>query len=102
MIGLCLFICLLVPASFASAQVPSYAQWGKTAIEETTKKYPDQKVTDYQYDGKVFISDVREQYEFEFTLEKADGQSRKIRVYVLVNPKDNQVIDIKYDEIEEF
>lgn len=102
MIGLWVFICLLVPASFASAQIPSYAKWGKTAIEETTKKYPNQSVTDYRYDGKVFISDVREQYDFEFTLKKEDGQSREIRVYVLVNPKADQVIDVKYDEIEEF
>ncbi len=102
MISVCLFISLLVPVSFASAQIPSYAKWGKTAIEETTKKYPDQNVTDYRYDGKVFISDVREQYDFEFTLKKEDGQSREIRVYVLVNPKTDQVIDVKYDEIEEF
>ncbi|MBN8210597.1 DUF3889 domain-containing protein [Bacillus sp. NTK071] len=102
MIGFCLFIFLLVPVSFASAQIPSYAKWGKTAIEETTKKYPEQKVTDYRYDGKVFISDVREQYDFEFTLKKENGQLREIRVYVLVNPKADQVIDVKYDEIEEF
>ncbi len=101
MISLCLFVTLLVPASFAKAEIPSYAKWGKTAIEETTKKYPNQKVTDYRYDGKVFISDVREQYNFDFTL-KTNGQSREIRVYVLVNPKKDQVIDVLYDEIEEF
>ncbi|WP_169525178.1 DUF3889 domain-containing protein [Pseudalkalibacillus hwajinpoensis] len=101
-IGLFMLLCLLVPVSFASAQIPSYAKWGKTAIEETTKKYPEQDVTDYRYDGKVFISDVREQYDFEFTLKKEDGQTREIRVYVLVNPKADKVIDVKYDEIEEF
>ncbi|MGB8001858.1 MAG: DUF3889 domain-containing protein [Anaerobacillus sp.] len=100
-ISICLFVCMLIPLSHVEAQVPSYAKWGKTAIEETTKKYPDQKVTDYRYDGKVFISDVREQYDFEFTL-KTNGQSREIRVYVLVNPKNDQLIDVLFDEIEEF
>ena len=100
-ISICLFVCLLIPVSHVGAELPSYAKWGKVAIEETTKKYPEQNVTDYRYDGKVFISDVREQYNFEFTL-KTNGQSREIRVYVLVNPKSDQLIDVLYDEIEEF
>ncbi|MYL64557.1 DUF3889 domain-containing protein [Bacillus hwajinpoensis] len=93
-------VLFLVPIN-VHAEAPSYAKWGKMAIEETTKKYPDQQVTDYRYDGKVFISDVREQYDFEFTL-KQNGQSREIRVYVLVNPQKDKLIDVKYDEIEEF
>ncbi len=92
---------LLVPIAHVGAEPPSYAKWGKTAIQETSQRYPDQQITDYSYDGKVFISDVREQYDFEFTL-KQNGQSREIRVYVLVNPKKDQLIGVKYDEIEEF
>ena len=93
-------VMFLLP-SHVHGEAPSYAKWGKIAIEQTTKKYPDQQVTDYRYDGKVFISDVREQYDFDFTL-KQNGQSRKIRVYVLVNPQSDELIDVKYDEIEEF
>ncbi|WP_347551103.1 DUF3889 domain-containing protein [Pseudalkalibacillus hwajinpoensis] len=101
-LSLFLFVSFLLPATFAEAQLPSYAKWGKTAIEETTKKYPDQQVTDYRYDGKVFISDVREQYNFEFTMKTENGTSREIRAYVLVNPKTEQLINVLYDEIEEF
>ncbi|WP_273849913.1 DUF3889 domain-containing protein [Guptibacillus spartinae] len=95
-----LLIMVLLP-SHVYGEAPSYAKWGKIAIEQTTKKYPNQQVTDYRYDGKVFISNVREQYDFEFTL-KQNGQSREIRVYVLVNPQSDELIDVKYDEIEEF
>lgn len=100
MIIFSLLVMFVLP-SHAHGEAPSYAKWGKIAIEQTTKKYPNQQVTDYRYDGKVFISNVREQYDFEFTLKK-DGQSREIRVYVLVNPQTDELIDVKYDEIEEF
>ncbi|MCA0172524.1 DUF3889 domain-containing protein [Bacillus sp. RAR_GA_16] len=96
-----LLILFLFPVSYVHGEAPSYAKWGKIAIEQTTKKYPDQQITDYRYDGKVFISNVREQYDFEFTLKQND-QSREIRVYVLVNPQNDELIDVKYDEIEEF
>ena len=96
-----LLVMFLFPVSHVHGEAPAYAKWGKIAIEQTTKKYPNQQVTDYRYDGKVFISNVREQYDFDFTL-KQNGQSREIRVYVLVNPQSDELIDVKYDEIEEF
>ncbi|WP_408007001.1 DUF3889 domain-containing protein [Pseudalkalibacillus sp. A8] len=81
-------------------QQPDYAKWGKSAVQETMKQYPNFKIVNYEYDGKVIISDERSQYNFEFTLEQ-DEKEKKVNVYVLVNPKTNQLIDIHFDEIED-
>lgn len=105
-VNLCLsiFLCLALftSASFTNAQQPSYAKWGKIAIQETTKQYPEDKVVEYTYEGKVFISDERHQYNFEFTLKSSDDQSKKVRVYVLANNKKDELINVYFDDIEEF
>ncbi|WP_181350408.1 DUF3889 domain-containing protein [Thalassobacillus sp. CUG 92003] len=89
---------LVLPANNGLAQ-PEYAKWGKIAVEETAKQYPDLKLVEYEYDGKVFISDERAQFDFEFQLEDNQGQKSEIRTYVLVNQKTNQLIDVYFDEI---
>lgn len=96
-----MILTLVVQAPIASAQPPSYAEWGKIAIQQTKKQYPNQNVTEYTYDGKVFISDERHQYNFDFTLE-SNGVSKNVRVYVLVNDKKDELINVYFDDIEEF
>ncbi|WP_053220218.1 DUF3889 domain-containing protein [Virgibacillus senegalensis] len=87
---------LVLPAT-AFAQ-PEYAQWGKIALEEAKEQYPDYNATDYAYQGKVYISDEREQFTFLITLE--GNETKEVRVYVLVNPQTEQLIDVFFDEIE--
>ncbi|WP_377889977.1 DUF3889 domain-containing protein [Alkalihalobacillus sp. R86527] len=94
-------LALFVHAPFASAAQPSYAEWGKIAIQQTKKQYPGESVTEYTYDGKVFISDERHQYNFDFTL-KSNGVNKNVRVYVLVNDKKDELIGVYFDDIEEF
>ncbi|MGP4059963.1 DUF3889 domain-containing protein [Halobacillus litoralis] len=81
------------------AQPPEYAKWGKTAVEETVKKYPDSELVNYDYNGKVIISEDRSQYNFKFTLNTANGQKKEVLVYVLVNQKSDQLIDVHFDEL---
>ncbi|MDQ0862281.1 DUF3889 domain-containing protein [Bacillus sp. V2I10] len=95
-----LFIFLLLPATIGQAQPPDYAKWGKIAVEETKKQYPNAQISDYTYQGKVFISDERVQYNFEFSL-ITNQQKKKVHVYVLVNPKSDKLIDVNFDEIEQ-
>ncbi|SDZ41501.1 Protein of unknown function [Evansella caseinilytica] len=89
---------LFLPIHFVAAQQPAYAEWSKIAVEETVKQFPDQKVVDYLYEGKVVISDKREQYTFKLMLESAAGEKKPVRAYVLVNPKNNKLIDVHVDE----
>ncbi|QTM98834.1 DUF3889 domain-containing protein [Sediminibacillus dalangtanensis] len=77
---------------------PEYAEWGSIALEDAKAQYPDYNATDYAYQGKVFISDEREQFNFLITLE--GDETKEVRVYVLVNPKTEQLIDVYFDEME--
>ncbi|SDL93316.1 DUF3889 domain-containing protein [Sediminibacillus halophilus] len=77
---------------------PEYAQWGNIALEDAKAQYPDYNATDYAYQGKVFISAEREQFNFLITLE--GEETKEVRVYVLVNPQTEQLIDVYFDEIE--
>ena len=89
----------IAQASFA--QQPEYAKWGKIAVQETMKKYPNSKLVDYEYDGKVIISDERAQYNFKFTL-KQNNREKEVLAYVLINPKTNKYIETHFDEIQDF
>ncbi|RXI96477.1 DUF3889 domain-containing protein [Anaerobacillus alkaliphilus] len=91
-----LFLILQTTTGFAQQQ-PEYAKWGKIAVEQTTKQFPKYEMVDYKYEGKVVISDERQQYNFKMTLE-LNGERKEVRTYVLVNPKQDQLIDVYFDE----
>ncbi|UOQ43693.1 YqzG/YhdC family protein [Halobacillus salinarum] len=98
-----LIVISILAFAFSSgfARQPEYAQWGKTAVEETAKKYPGWNLTEYEYDGKVFISDNREQFNFKFVLENENQQKKDVLVYVLVNKPQNKLIDVYFDELQD-
>ncbi|MYL38098.1 DUF3889 domain-containing protein [Halobacillus litoralis] len=77
---------------------PDYAKWGKIAVEETDKNYPDFDLVNYEYQGKVAIADNREQYTFLFTMDQ-DGTKKKVRAYVLINPAEDQLIEVQFEDM---
>ncbi|WP_226579096.1 DUF3889 domain-containing protein [Halobacillus litoralis] len=96
------FLLVLVFLSLSFNHVfaqPEYAKWGKTAVEETAKEYPEWKLINYDYNGKVVISEERTQYNFKLTLESDEEQKKQVLVYVLVNPKTDQLSEVQFDEI---
>ncbi|MCP8618136.1 DUF3889 domain-containing protein [Salirhabdus salicampi] len=92
-------VVILLPTVTTYAQ-PEYAKWGKIAVAETKKQYPTHKVTDYAYQGKVVISDERQQYNFRLSVQANEQQKKDVNVYVLVNPKEDKLLDVYFDEIE--
>ncbi|WP_158734902.1 DUF3889 domain-containing protein [Alteribacillus sp. YIM 98480] len=88
----------MIPANIGLAQ-PEYAKWGQAAVSEVKAEYPDYELKDYSYDGKVVISDEREQFTFTMTLEK-NGESQKVKAYVLVNPQTEEQIEVSLEEID--
>ncbi len=89
---------MLQATSVFAQQEPEYAPWGKIAVERTTKQFPKYEVVDYLYEGKVVISDERQQYNFKLILELND-EKKEVRTYVLVNPKQKKLIDVYFDEL---
>lgn len=81
------------------AQEQDYAHWGKTALEEVKKQYPNSQVSDYEYLGRNIIANNEVQDSFDFVIKK--GFTKKlVRAYVSFNPQNNQLISIRIKEIQ--
>lgn len=98
LVFLLVLVFLSISFNHAFAQ-PEYAKWGKTAVEATAEKYPNLDLVNYDYNGKTVISDERAQYDFRFTFKASDGTKKEVLVYVLANPKNNQLIGVELDEL---
>ncbi|MFD1359276.1 DUF3889 domain-containing protein [Fictibacillus halophilus] len=73
-----------------------YAKWGKMALEETKKKYPNSRVSDYQYDTRRVAPDGTITDYFDFTVYQ-DNTKRLVKVGVMHD--DNKLMDMKFEEM---
>lgn len=73
-----------------------YAKWGKMALAETKEKYPNSRVSDYQYDTRNISPDGTITDTFDFTVYQKD---RKHLVKVGVMHDDKSLIDMKFEEM---
>jgi hypothetical protein len=74
------------PPQLVEAQqkpIPSYAKWGRFAMEQTAKKYPQAQIRDYLHIGKVT---------------GAETSTEKFKLWLRENQKEFGVfIDIEFD-----
>ncbi|MGA4721827.1 DUF3889 domain-containing protein [Fictibacillus nanhaiensis] len=80
----------------SSVTQKDYAKWGKMALAETRKKYPNSRVSDYQYDTRNISPDGTISDYFDFTVYQQD---KKHLVKVGVMHDDNKLIDMKFEEM---
>ncbi|MET3726671.1 hypothetical protein ABID52_000252 [Fictibacillus halophilus] len=73
-----------------------YSKWGKMALAETKKKYPNSDVSDYQYDTRRVSPDGTISDFFDFTVNE-DGKKRLVKVGVMHT--DEKLIDMKVEEL---
>ncbi|WP_137791118.1 DUF3889 domain-containing protein [Bacillus sp. E(2018)] len=73
-----------------------YSKWGKMALAETKKKYPNSDVSDYQYDTRRVSPDGTISDFFDFTVDE-NGKKRFVKVGVMHD--DNKLIDMKFEEM---
>lgn len=73
-----------------------YSKWGKMALAETKKKYPNSDVSDYQYDTRRVSPDGTISDFFDFTVDE-NGKKRLVKVGVMHD--DNKLIDMKFEEM---
>lgn len=60
---------------------PEYAKWGKIAVNETKKRYPEASVVDYLHVGRTLKGDILVQENFKLWLRSA---SREFGVLVTI------------------
>jgi Protein of unknown function (DUF3889) len=73
-----------------------YAKWGKIALKETKEKYPDSRISDYQYDTRRVSPDGTITDFFDFTVIQ-DNKKRLVKVGVMHT--NERLIDMKFEEI---
>ncbi|MED1862633.1 DUF3889 domain-containing protein [Fictibacillus nanhaiensis] len=73
-----------------------YGKWGKMALAETKKKYPNSDVSDYQYDTRRVSQDGTISDFFDFTVNE-NGKKRLVKVGVMHT--DEKLVDMKFEEL---
>ncbi|WP_239984615.1 YqzG/YhdC family protein [Lentibacillus sediminis] len=61
-------------------EIPPYAKWGRMAVKETMKEYPEAKIVDYMYQGSHTSDDITVQT-FKLWLNEND---KEFGVYVKI------------------
>jgi hypothetical protein len=73
-----------------------YAKWGKMALKETQKKYPDSQISDYQYDTRRVSPDGTITDWFDFTVDQ--GMKEHLVKVGVMHTEDDKLIDMKFEE----
>ncbi|MGM0805162.1 MAG: DUF3889 domain-containing protein [Bacillota bacterium] len=73
-----------------------YSKWGKMALAETKKKYPNSDVSDYQYDTRRVSPDGTISDFFDFTVND-NGRKRVVKVGVMHT--DEKLVDMNVEEL---
>lgn len=77
---------------------PSYAKWGKLAMEETAKAYHDASIIDYKYEGRHAMGQGEAEESFLLWL-KQDGREFGVRVTIRVEAAADKLRGVKLVEV---
>ncbi|GAX90396.1 YqzG/YhdC family protein [Effusibacillus lacus] len=79
---------------------PAYAKWGRLAMTETRKRYPDAQIVDYLHVGRVNKStDVAEET-FKLWLNR-NGRELGVFVRITFEIKTDRVLLVRFQEISQ-
>ncbi|OBZ17916.1 hypothetical protein A7975_03490 [Bacillus sp. FJAT-26390] len=78
---------------------PSYAKWGKLAMEETSKTYVNASIIDYKYVGRTKLSEEQAEENFVLWLRK-DAIEFGVRVSITIQTKTDEVLNLTMKELE--
>jgi len=83
-------------ATHAQQEVPTYAKWGRLAMEETQSKYPSANIVDYLYEGSEVKGNSTIQ---KFKLWLKDGD-KEFGVFIRIEytTESEKVVNIEFEE----
>ena len=98
-----IYMILLAVTSLAAAASsvhaePSYAKYGRVAMQETANRYPDADIIDYRYEGHFAAAGSNSEERFRLWLRGA-GTEFGVRVRVFVKADSGDVRDVQLEEI---
>lgn len=77
---------------------PSYAKWGKLAMEEASKAYRNASIVDYKYEGRTVISEGEAEERFVLWIVK-DAREFGVRVSIRVKTSTDELINVRMQEL---
>lgn len=89
---------VMADSAGVQAAAPSYAKWGKLAMEETAKAYPDAAIVDYKYEGRFEAGPGGTEERFRLWMRK-DGREFGVRVSISLQTESERVRSVKLNEI---
>lgn len=92
----CALVLLLVHAPSASAQ-PPYAKWGRLAMQETMKAYPQAKIVDYLHVGRKEKTPTTSEETFKLLLQEGN-RKWALLVHIEFEKKTERVVEIRMEE----
>ncbi|BFH62426.1 DUF3889 domain-containing protein [Paenibacillus azoreducens] len=89
---------LLTPCYVHAA--PDYTKFGKIAMRETQKRYPNASIIDYLHMGRSVISPVQTEEKFRLWLRRRDQAEFGVYVSIIFNSKTEEVQSIQFNETD--
>ncbi|WP_051250866.1 DUF3889 domain-containing protein [Paenibacillus harenae] len=78
---------------------PAYAKWGRLAMEEASKAYPDASIADYKYEGRTMLEGGQAEERFVLWLRRVSGEFG-IRVSIKVESDTDRLVQVRIKELE--
>ncbi|QRG68119.1 YqzG/YhdC family protein [Brevibacillus choshinensis] len=94
--ALLLGITLMWTSPIAEAQ-PPYAKWGKIAMQQTMKTYPNAKVVDYLHVGRKTKTPTTSEETFKLLLQE-NNRMRALLVHIEFETKTEKVLKVRFEE----
>ncbi len=76
--------------------IPSYAKWGKMAMEKTKEKYPNAQITDYLHIGRD-VGNSTSTEKFKLIL-KENNREFGLFVHLKFNNETEDLVDVNFSE----
>lgn len=77
---------------------PSYAKWGKLALQETSNAYQDASILDYKYDGRHKLDHGQAEERFVLWVRK-DSREFGVEVRIKINASSDELIQVGIKEL---
>ncbi|WP_138751503.1 DUF3889 domain-containing protein [Paenibacillus sinopodophylli] len=78
---------------------PTYAKWGKLAVEETSKTYRNASIIDYKYEGRKLLPSGKASESFVLWLRK-DTREFGVRVTMTIDSYSDKLVKLTITELD--
>ncbi|WP_409176861.1 YqzG/YhdC family protein [Brevibacillus fortis] len=94
---LCAVLFLLIFQTVPTYAQPPYAKWGRLAMQETMKRYPNAQIVDYLHVGRKQKTPTTSEETFKLLLQEGNRRWALLVHIEFVNQTE-EVVNISYEE----